>query len=353
MLDISEQEGNGRNPQFMFPADPTIMMVDDEPTTMAMVQAYLENFGYSKFVLVEDSTKALQILEETTPDLLLLDLIMPEVSGFEVLSEIRNLSQFKHLPIIVLTVSTNPKDKLQALGLGATDFLGKPVDPSELGMRVRNTLAAKAYLDQLAFYDPLTRLPNRRMFLDRFDWTIQRAKRYQEQMALMNISLANLDKVNATIGHSGADTVLSLVARRIEAVIRDIDALALLRDSDDSEMLLFRTEGSAFSLLLDRIHDMRGAAIVAERILATIREPMRVEGSEIYLRANIGIATYPTESDDRDTLLRLASSAKDYGKNRGGDCFHFSSDAINSLYVKRRSIESRLRRALQNNEFYL
>ncbi len=334
-------------------AHATIMMVDDEPITMEMVRIYLNDFGYRNFVLVEDSATALHVLEKTNPDLLLLDLFMPQVSGFDILTTIRALPKFKHLPIIILTGSTDPGDKLQALDLGATDFLGKPVDPSELGLRIRNTLAAKAYMDRLAFYDPQTSLPNRQMFLERFDWTLQKAKRYQEQLALLNISLDNLDKVNATIGHRGADEVLNQIARRIEGVVRNSDILTLDHGNDVSEMMLFRTEGSTFSLLLDRIHDVKGAATVAERILRTVREPMQVEGSEIFLRANIGIATFPAESDDRDTLLRLASSAKDYGKNKGGDCFHFSSAAINSLYEKRRSIESRLRNALHNDEFTL
>ena len=142
----------------------TIFMVDDEPITMEVVQNFLEEEGYRNFVLIEKSSEAMASLEKQRPDLLLLDLVMPEVSGFDILKAVRVHPKLKHLPVIVLTSSSDYRDKLAALDLGATDFLAKPVDPSELQLRVRNTLAAKAYMDQLAFYDPLTKLPNQWLF---------------------------------------------------------------------------------------------------------------------------------------------------------------------------------------------
>ena len=123
----------------------TIMMVDDEPTTMEVMQSYLEDAGYQRFVLVEDSTQAMATIEERRPDILLLDLMMPEVTGFEILQQVRAHSRLSHLPVIILTSSSDAATKLQALDQGATDFLAKPVDPSELTLRVRNTLAARAY----------------------------------------------------------------------------------------------------------------------------------------------------------------------------------------------------------------
>ena len=137
--------------------DAKIMIVDDEPINIDVVQAFLEEEKYRNFVTVEDSTRAMKVLEETRPDLLLLDLMMPEVSGFDILTAVRAHPKFKYLPVIILTASTDTQNKLGALDLGATDFLAKPLDQSELGLRVRNTLAAKAYQDQLAYYDALTK----------------------------------------------------------------------------------------------------------------------------------------------------------------------------------------------------
>ena len=290
--------------------DATIMMVDDEPTTMEVVQAFLEEAGYHNFVLIENSTQAMNALEETRPDVLLLDLIMPEVSGFDILEAVRKHPQFRHLPIIVLTSSSDPKDKLLALGLGATDFLAKPVDPSEMNLRVWNTLAAKAYVDQLAFYDPLTNLPNRHMFMERLEWALKWSKRYQERLALLSIELDQFDKISDTVGLFEGDEVLRQVAHRIQGVTRSVDLLVHCEIKEDADVSLFRFHGGVFSLLLHRLRSERSAALVAERILESLREPLVVQDTETYVTASIGIATYPTEDVDSVTLVRLASSAR-------------------------------------------
>ena len=101
---------------------------------------------------------------------------MPQMSGFDILKAVRAHPKLNHLPVIILTSSSDNQDKLLALDLGATDFLAKPVDPSELRLRVRNTLAAKAYMDHLAYYDPLTKLPNRHLFMERLEWGFEAAE---------------------------------------------------------------------------------------------------------------------------------------------------------------------------------
>ncbi len=333
--------------------DATIMMIDDEKINMEVVKAYLENAGYRRFVLVEKSTEAMDVLNETKPDILLLDLIMPEVSGFEILTKVRANPIFKHLSLIVLTSSDDTETKLKALELGATDFLAKPVDPSELLLRLRNTLGAKAYMDQLAYFDPLTKLPNRHRFFERFDWALKKAKRHNDNVALLHIELDNFNKINDTIGLEAGDEILFLVARRIESVIRDTDIL--WNDSgDDEEMVnVFRLDGNVFSLLLDRIEKSENAALVAERISEVIRKPINLHNREIYITASIGIAVYPGENTDCYAMLKLASSAKDFVKNKGGDAIQFSSMEINNMYERRLSLESRLRKALENDEFLL
>lgn len=333
--------------------DATIMIVDDEPINMEVAKVFLEEVGYHNFVLVEKASEAKKTLEETRPDILLLDLVMPEVSGFDILSAVRELSKYKHLPIIILTSSSDSESKLRALALGATDFLAKPVDQSELCLRVRNTLAAKAYQDQLAYYDSLTNLPNRRLFLERFDWSLKEAERHDDNLALLHIELDNFDRINDTLGLSAGDEVLRQIARRIEGVIRSIDILGHPTSEENTRMNLFRLDGGIFSLLLDRIQSAESSAVVAERILPVIREQLKVEGKDIYVTASIGIATYPSDRGDHNTLLRLASSAKDYVKNRGGDSFQFSSSHISAMYEKRLSLESKLRQALGRKEFVL
>ena len=340
----------GRNSRLK---DATIMMIDDEMITMEIVKTFLEEEGYSDFYLEADSLRAMESLEKVTPDVLLLDLVMPGVSGFEVLEQVRAHQKFKRLPVLILTSSTETSNKLKALDLGATDFLAKPVDRSELLLRMRNTLAAKAYTDQLAFYDPLTKLPNRLMFQKNFEWAITKATRYGEQLALINIALDDFGRINASLGLDGGDALLVETAKRIENSLRKTD---IVNSSPLGETLarnLFRTEGGAFLLVLERLEDSSITAIIARRILEAIRAPLNFRGNDIYLTASIGIATFPHEGRDSHTLQRLANNAREFAMKNGGDSFQFSSYEINSVYEKRLNMESRLRKALQQREFIL
>ncbi len=333
--------------------DATIMIVDDEPINIDVVQVFLEEEGYHNFVTVEDSTKAIRTLEETRPDLLLLDLKMPEVSGFEILERARINPKFKHLPIIILTASTDTQNKLKALDLGATDFLSKPLDQSELGLRVRNILTAKAYQDQLAFYDPLTKLPNRDLFMEELSWALKAARRHRDQLALLSIEIDDFGKVKNSMGIIAGNEVLCSVVDRIQSVIRDIDVFGQSEKDTDNGAILFQLDSSVFSLLLNRIRTAENAAIVAKRITKAIGEPIRLTDSDIYVTASIGIATYPPESNEPDQLLSLASSAKDYSKKHGGDFIQFSSKEINKTYKRRLEMAGKLRKAIRDDEFVL
>jgi len=122
-----------------------IMLVDDEPLALEVTQVHLEDAGFSRFLSTSQPAKALAMMQDRRPDILLLDLMMPEVTGFDILASMEATRILKDLPTIVLTSSGDPQSRLKALDLGITEFLVKPVDPVELVLRVSNTLAAKAY----------------------------------------------------------------------------------------------------------------------------------------------------------------------------------------------------------------
>jgi diguanylate cyclase (GGDEF)-like protein len=242
---------------------------------------------------------------------------------------------------------------LAALDLGASDFLAKPVDPSELQLRVRNTLAAKAYTDQLAFYDPLTKLPNRHLFMEQLEWSLNAAKRSGDKLALLSIELDQFKKISDALGLSAGDDILQQQAWRMKEIVRVIDLLGHLDIGEKAPLNLFHVDGGTFALLLNRIRSERNAALAAQRILEAVRAPVEVGTTEVYLTASIGIATYPIEDGESAYLLQSASAAKDYAKNSGGNTFQFSSRQINMQCQQRLSLEARLRRALDRNEFVL
>ncbi len=134
------------------PIDANVMVVDDESFNIDLVQAYLEDEGFGNFVTTTDATAALEMLRLHQPDIVLLDVKMPKVNGLEILKAMRGDCDLRLIPVLILTASTAPETKLEALRLGASDFLAKPVDPSELVLRVENVLSAKAYQDHLAKY---------------------------------------------------------------------------------------------------------------------------------------------------------------------------------------------------------
>ena len=328
----------------------TIMIVDDESTTMEIVKAYLEETGYRNFVLIEDSDQAMAQLEQRRPDLMLLDLIMPRVSGFDLLAQIRNTPKLEHLPVIILTSSSDNQDKLKALELGATDFLAKPVDPSELRLRVRNTLAAKAYLDRLSYYDPLTQLPNRHLLMEQLNAGLAVAKRTGEKLAVLSIELDQFDKLRDTMGLMAGDEILRQITQRLTHLIQGFDMMGQLETDHSLQGTLFHFDAGIFTLLLQHIANERDVAQVSEGLLETVRHVLCVDDSELYLTASIGIASYPTEDCDSHGMLQLASSAKDHVRNKGGDSYQFSSRRIHILHKKRLMIEARLRRALERKE---
>ncbi len=132
-----------------FLRDAVVMMVDDDELALELIAVYLEEAGCKKFVGTADSTLALRMMAEVVPDILLLDLMMPRVTGMDILTELYRHTELARIPVVVLTASTEVEIKLQALKLGTRDFLAKPVDPSELILRLENILAVKAYQDWL------------------------------------------------------------------------------------------------------------------------------------------------------------------------------------------------------------
>jgi cyclic di-GMP phosphodiesterase len=130
-----------------------VMIVDDEPLNIKILRRLLELEGFTRFVTTTESPTALALIRQEQPDLVLLDLMMPYVSGLDILAEVRADADISYIPIVILTAVTDRETRIRAVELGATDFLNKPVDASELLPRVRNVLVVKSFQDQLRNYN--------------------------------------------------------------------------------------------------------------------------------------------------------------------------------------------------------
>ncbi len=348
-ISLSSAERSGSRTPF---ASSTIMLVDDEPTTIEILEMFLQGEGYERFVTTTDSRKAVALAKHERPDVLLLDLMMPEVGGLDVLRAIRSDEELRHLPVIILTSSTEAETKLQALELGATDLLAKPVDPSELALRLKNTLTAKLYQDRLAYYDPLTGLPNRRLFMDRLERTLRRATSRSLDCALLHIDLDRFKQINDALGHSVGDALLQAVAERLELSIRPTDFLGVPGIADAANPIS-RVGGDEFSVLLPGVGAVERVARVAQRILAGLGKSFRLDGHDLFVTSSIGIALFPADGDNIEALLASANIAMSHAKKRGRNGFQFYDPSLNFESAERLSLESQLRRAIDRKELRL
>jgi len=332
--------------------DALVMMVDDEPINLEVTQIYLEDAGFSRFTSTDNPTKTLGLVKSERPDVLLLDLIMPGMSGFEILREMKTKNLLQDVPTIVLTSSHDAGTKLKALELGATDFLSKPVDPSELALRVRNTLAAKAYRDRLANYDVLTGLPNRRTFLDRLEWALNHSERYKTSGAVLHIGLDGFKQINDALGPAMGDQVLQVIADRIGKDVRNMDTLGRM-ETDSPHPSLSRLGGDEFVVLLSVLADSHGAAAVAQRVLDAVAAPVLLTNQELRLTCAIGIAAFPGDGKDADNIVRNASLAMHHAKSELKHSYHFYSSDLNDSALNRLKLGNELRKAIDQDELRL
>ena len=169
-LTDTKQTENPPSPQEALKAA-TIVVVDDEPTTLEMIEMFLEAEGYENVLQVSDSTRAVEMIRSAEADLVLLDLMMPEVGGLDSLQTMSEDEVLAAIPVVVFSSTSDREAKLEALELGAAEFLAKPVDPSELALRVRNTLSYRAYQQRFAHVGG----PKNQGFIDRMDRALRRS----------------------------------------------------------------------------------------------------------------------------------------------------------------------------------
>jgi diguanylate cyclase (GGDEF)-like protein len=283
---------------------------------------------------------------------LLLDLMMPGMSGFEILRAMDEANLLKDVPTIVLTSSTDAETKLQALELGATDFLAKPVDASELVLRLRNTLAAKAYRDRLANYDLLTGLPNRHTFVDRLDWALRHSERTSCRGAVLHVGVDDFRKVNEALGPGAGDAVLRELAQRLEQSLRKTDTIARLGE-EAAQPSISRMSGDEFTLLLPVIGTSDDADRVAQRVLDSVALPFHVGTHELAVTCSIGIALFPGDGTTPDTIIQNAGAAMRHAKESGKHTTRYYSSELNARALQKLSLANELRRAIDRDELRL
>ncbi|HAN55053.1 MAG TPA: diguanylate cyclase, partial [Betaproteobacteria bacterium] len=199
---------------------------------------------------------------------------------------------------------------------------------------------ARAQMAYLAQHDALTDLPNRILLNDRLAQAMALAHRHGKQLAVMFLDLDRFKHINDSLGHAVGDQLLQSVAKRLTAGVRSSDTVC-------------RQGGDEFVILLADVEHAEDAALSAQKILAALTAPHRIDQLELHVTVSIGISIYPNDGQDVDTLIKSADTAMYHAKESGRNNFQFFEPNMNALAVERHAIESGLRRALERQEFVL
>jgi diguanylate cyclase (GGDEF)-like protein/PAS domain S-box-containing protein len=212
---------------------------------------------------------------------------------------------------------------------------------------------AEEQIRRLAYYDALTGLPNRLLFRQKLQTALDHAQRHGHKLALMFIDLDNFKRVNDTMGHTAGDELLQTVSERLLRSIRVLDAVSRISGFDSDGPSLARLGGDEFTVMVSEVAGPDDAAAVARRLVKALNEPITVQGTELYVGGSVGIALYPDDGVDLDTLLKNADTAMYRAKEAGKGSFHFYDPSMTERAMVRLATELQLRRAIERDEFVL
>ena len=211
---------------------------------------------------------------------------------------------------------------------------------------------AEEEIRMLAFYDGLTGLANRMLFLDRLDQTIAAARRDNKIFALLYLDLDRFKRVNDTLGHHVGDLLLKNVAETLKKNIRRSDTATRLT-SNNSDLTIARLGGDEFTILLSEIRDTKSAGLVASRLIQKIPATYDCDGHEVSVTTSIGISVFPQDGETSSELLKNADSAMYQAKDAGRNTYKFYEESLNLAVVERFSIENDVKKAIKKGEFIL
>jgi diguanylate cyclase (GGDEF)-like protein len=222
----------------------------------------------------------------------------------------------------------------------------------ELNQAVEEVTKTKDRLRQMAYYDSLTALPNRRLFTEQLDLLLRLAKRNEQMLALLFLDLDNFKRINDSLGHSAGDLLLREVSARLSGCVRESDVVAHYVDSGP-KIDVSRLGGDEFTVVLNQLDREESAGVVAQRLLDALVKPMIIEGHELVVTPSIGIAVAPGDAGDVDGLLKAADTAMYHAKSSGKNKYLFYHSDMDAAGVERLQLETDLRRALERDEFIL
>ncbi|BAY89994.1 MULTISPECIES: two-component system response regulator [unclassified Tolypothrix] len=357
-----------------------ILLIDDMADNLRVLSSLLTREGYNVRKAL-NWQMALTACQTVLPDLILLDIMMPEVDGYEVCQRLKAWDMTTNIPVIFISALDDVFDKIKAFQVGGVDYITKPFELQEVLVRVQNQLALRSAqleiiklnieleervkqrtwelenalhklqdevtsrqqlqskLLDLALHDSLTGLANRVLFIRRVEKALNRAKQNSDyQFALLYLDCDRFKVVNDSLGHLVGDELLLAIAHRLKISLRENDTLA-------------RLGGDEFGILLEDPTNMNMVLEVAENILQQLSLPFKLTRYEVFMNASIGIAWGNKEYDIPEYLLRDADTAMYRAKALGRARYHVFDPIMYQEAIQLLELENDLRRAVARQEF--
>ncbi|HAC63989.1 MAG TPA: GGDEF domain-containing response regulator [Cyanothece sp. UBA12306] len=343
-----------------------ILIVDDKPTNLRILSTILTKKGY-KVQPVDSGELAIKAAQNYLPDLILLDINMPDLDGYQVCKILQANEETSQIPIIFLSALQDGEDKMKAFQAGGVDYITKPFQFEEVLARVSTHLALQATRRQLrelnikleqqveertkalkaaqkqiihdAYHDPLTGLPNRSLFLERIKDSLQKLREEKDYLfAVLSLDLDRFKVINESDGHSVGDRLLIAISRKLETLVRTTDTVA-------------RLGGDEFAILLEQISDVNEAIKTTQIIKEQFILPFRLKERDIFTTPSIGLTISSPKYNQPEEVLRDADIAMARAKRKGRGRYEIFDQDMHTEALKLLNLETDLRRAIENQEF--
>lgn len=330
-----------------------LLIVDDKPANVALLVQLLGDAGYTNLTATHDPFAVCDLHRVHAYDLILLDLQMPGRDGFQVMQDLQQMQSDGYVPILVITAQTG--HKLHALASGAKDFIAKPFDLVEVKTRIHNMLEVRLLYKQLqqavstlesfALHDPLTRLPNRRLLMDRLHQARLASVRSRHHCALMFLDIDHFKQLNDSLGHDAGDALLQQVSARLLSCAREGDTVA-------------RLGGDEFVVLLDGLSRQPDEAatqteVVAHKMLDALGQTYQLGKHAYDTSLSIGVVIFLGELELAADLLKKADLAMYKAKTSGRHTVRFFDPVMQAQVVAHEMLLQDLRRGVSQHEFVL
>jgi diguanylate cyclase (GGDEF)-like protein len=369
-------------------AAPRLLIVDDISDNRMILLRRFQRHGF-EVVEADSGLKALELIDSQEFDLVLLDVMMPGIDGIETLKRIRSQKSASALPVIMVTAKTESKNIVEALGLGANDYVTKPVDfavalarantqigrrraelqvvaahealsktndsleknvaertalLSELYQKLKAEMAVREESDArslyLAYHDSLTGLGNRLLFKEQLENVLKDGLETPKSVAVLFIDLDGFKGVNDTLGHSIGDLLLKSIANRIRDILPANGRIA-------------RLGGDEFAILQLSAEQPSAAITLAQEIIDVVGRPSAIEGYDVTVSTSVGIAVANVGSMSAESFLKSADIAMYGAKSKGPGNFRIFDSEMNAVVQARSALERDMRNGIVNNDFRL